>query len=537
VSNSSGTAFRARVRRGRRMRGAQTATVPVASWAHAGSPPHHRNRNARVSVRSRSLIIGERTTRVFSKLDRLETRVETGVGRRVSMAASSGDGRCDNKHHAPPVVSGEEFHRRASEICHPRARDAHASFYSSWTDCITCDPSAFVLPMDDHMAHRGHGVFDTAHLHLGKLHMLDRHVERFFRSMEQANIVPPFDEETTKSLILRVAAAGGLREGQLRFYASAGPGGFALDQAECVRSVFYCVSVKKRSSPAGADSKSDAPASPESEADSKSTQSAFEADFKRDSNESPPRNIKHQRLETFVQIKGVSVVTSKIPIKPPFFATVKSTNYLPNALVVADAKSRGAEYGIWLTADGAHVAEGPSMNVGFVVGVDRGGEGGGAGGGNADGEEQGHVDGGEGNDDEEEGDTSEREKGEPRSEQPKQKRATFVFKTPAWDETLAGCTVARVVEFVNEGRFKHLGITGPALVGKITLEEAKNANEAMLIGSVINCLPIVTWDGAAVGKPHAGKVGAVAAAIAHAIAEDFERNEPELTPVPYELFE
>ena len=74
-------------------------------------------------------------------------------------------------------------------------------------------------------------------------------------------------------------------------------------------------------------------------------------------------------------------------------------------------------------------------------------------------------------------------------------------------------------------------------MGKITLEEAKNANEAMLIGSVINCLPIVTWDGAAVGKPHAGKVGAVAAAIAHAIAEDFERNEPELTPVPYELFE
>ena len=51
----------------------------------------------------------------------------------------------------------------------------------------------------------------------------------------------------------------------------------------------------------------------------------------------------------------------------PAFATVKSTNYLPNALVVADAKRRGAQYGIWLTEDGKHVAEGPSMNVGFVV--------------------------------------------------------------------------------------------------------------------------------------------------------------------------
>ena len=34
------------------------------------------------------------------------------------------------------------------------------------------------------------------------------------------------------------------------------------------------------------------------------------------------------------------------------------------------------------------------------------------------------------------------------------------FLTPPWDETLAGCTVARAVEFVNEGRFEHLGLKG-----------------------------------------------------------------------------
>eukprot|EP00982_Pelagococcus_subviridis_P016012 31445-Pelagococcus_subviridis.AAC.1 len=32
------------------------------------------------------------------------------------------------------------------------------------TGCITTDPAAIVLPFDDHMVHRGHGVFDTAHL-------------------------------------------------------------------------------------------------------------------------------------------------------------------------------------------------------------------------------------------------------------------------------------------------------------------------------------------------------------------------------------
>jgi 4-amino-4-deoxychorismate lyase len=238
---------------------------------------------------------------------------------------------------APPIVSAEEFHRRAAANVHARAREAHLAFYSSWTDCITTDPAAMVLPMDDHMAHRGHGVFDTAHLHAGHLHMLDRHVSRFFKSMRAANIPPPFDRRVVTSLILRVAAAGGSREGQLRFYASAGPGGFALDQTECVKSVFYCVAVKKRR---------DAEKTNASRSDGAARAMANDAASAR---------------------RGVAVVTSSVPIKPPAFATVKSTNYLPNALVVADAKRRGAQYGIWLTEDGKHVAEGPSMNVGFVV--------------------------------------------------------------------------------------------------------------------------------------------------------------------------
>lgn len=34
--------------------------------------------------------------------------------------------------------------------------------YSSIFGGITTDPSAMVIPIDDHMVHRGHGVFDTA---------------------------------------------------------------------------------------------------------------------------------------------------------------------------------------------------------------------------------------------------------------------------------------------------------------------------------------------------------------------------------------
>jgi 4-amino-4-deoxychorismate lyase len=390
--------------------------------------------------------------------------------RPIAMATSSGiasgahDGRALDKE--PPIVSAEEFHKRAAANVHARAKDAHAAFYSSWTDCITTDPAAMVLPMDDHMAHRGHGVFDTAHLHNGHLHMLDRHIERFFKSMAAANIPPPLDESTAKSLILRVAAAGGLREGQLRFYASAGPGGFALDQAECVKSQFYCVAVKKRTN----------------------TNDATDS--------SKPR--------------GVAVVTSSVPVKPPYFATVKSTNYLPNALVVADAKRRGAQYGIWLTSDGKHVAEGPSMNVGFVVRAA---------------EEADDVSS-------DVFEKTEDEKTQTRAE----KKPRLRFVTPPWDEALAGCTVARAVELVNEGRFEHVGLYGPAVVEPVSVAAAKNAVELMLIGSVINCVPIVSWDGDLVGEVK-GAVGAVALAMRDAIEADFDDHKKELTRVPYELFE
>lgn len=36
------------------------------------------------------------------------------------------------------------------------------AMYSSVIDGITTDPAVMVLPLDDHMVHRGHGVFETA---------------------------------------------------------------------------------------------------------------------------------------------------------------------------------------------------------------------------------------------------------------------------------------------------------------------------------------------------------------------------------------
>jgi 4-amino-4-deoxychorismate lyase len=40
----------------------------------------------------------------------------------------------------------------------------YPAMYSSIFGGITLDPAMMVIPIDDHMVHRGHGVFDTAML-------------------------------------------------------------------------------------------------------------------------------------------------------------------------------------------------------------------------------------------------------------------------------------------------------------------------------------------------------------------------------------
>lgn len=43
-----------------------------------------------------------------------------------------------------------------------KGKQQFLAMYSSVFGGITTDTAAMVIPMDDHMVHRGHGVFDTA---------------------------------------------------------------------------------------------------------------------------------------------------------------------------------------------------------------------------------------------------------------------------------------------------------------------------------------------------------------------------------------
>jgi 4-amino-4-deoxychorismate lyase len=298
------------------------------------------------------------------------------------------------------VFSSEQALERLRNSAHAKSNNFYA-MYSSVLGGIITDPALMVLPLDDHMVHRGHAVFDTATLIRGMLYQLDPHLDRLLRSAEGARIALPFPRDGLREIILATAAASRRRDASVRYWLSAGPGGYALGPAECVGSSFYVIVFKPEDYPSS---------------------------YYRD---------------------GIKVVTSRVPIKPPLFARIKSTNYLPNVLVVLEAKEHGADNGIFIDQRGM-LGESSNMNVAFVS-RDR------------------------------------------------------IFRHPPFEAILSGVTIHRVIDFAN-----HLvkeGTLRGVEVADISVEEGRAAAEMMLIGSSIKIAPVVQWDGKAIGD---GKPGPLA---------------------------
>ncbi|KAL5564298.1 hypothetical protein UlMin_028477 [Ulmus minor] len=194
-------------------------------------------------------------------------------------------------------------------------KQPYAAMYSSIYGGIILDPAMMVIPIDDHMVHRGHGVFDTAIILNGYLYELDGHLDRFLRSASKAKISSPFPQSTLRSILIQLAAASKCKKGTLRYWLSSGPGDFLLTPAGCPTPAFYAVVID----------------------------------------------------EDFSQCKqGVKVITSTIPIKSPQFATMKNVNYLPNVLSKMEAEEKGAFASIWVDEEG-YIAEGPNVNVAFIT--------------------------------------------------------------------------------------------------------------------------------------------------------------------------
>ena len=192
------------------------------------------------------------------------------------------------------------------------------AFYSSQLGGIVTDPALMVIPFDDHMVHRGHGIFDTASIVNGKIYDLDAHLDRFIRSAERSNLVLPGSREQVRDIVIRTTALSGRRDGAIRYWLSSGPGSLELSPAAGAEPGFFVMIFAGLVYP--------------------------------------------DRWYT----DGLKVMTTTLPIKPSLYAITKSTNYLPNVLMQMEAKQAGVDNGVFIDAAG-HVGESSNMNVAFVT--------------------------------------------------------------------------------------------------------------------------------------------------------------------------
>ncbi|MEW5313674.1 MAG: hypothetical protein WDW38_005219 [Sanguina aurantia] len=108
---------------------------------------------------------------------------------------------------ATPVLSNEKVVQRMTTSVHEKAAVQYGAFYSSVLGGITTNPAFMCIPMDDHMVHRGHGVFDTALITDGHLYQLPEHLSRLAASAGAVGLDLPLSVEAMARIILDTAAA------------------------------------------------------------------------------------------------------------------------------------------------------------------------------------------------------------------------------------------------------------------------------------------------------------------------------------------
>src|SRR3954468_21424937 len=78
-----------------------------------------------------------------------------------------------------------------------------AAFYSSQLGGVVTDPALMVIPFDDHIVHRGHGIFDTAGIVDGKIYDLEAHLDRFLGSAERSKLRLPGSRADMRDTIIK----------------------------------------------------------------------------------------------------------------------------------------------------------------------------------------------------------------------------------------------------------------------------------------------------------------------------------------------
>jgi 4-amino-4-deoxychorismate lyase len=200
----------------------------------------------------------------------------------------------------------------------PAYQAGYYAMYSSWWDAITTEPNLMVVPVDDHMVHRGDGLFETFKCVEGAVYNLDAHLGRLENGAKAIALAMPWSRGDIRRIVGEVLQAGGRRDALVRIFVSRGPGGHSANPYECPEPLLMVLAIRLP----------------------------------------PPFMQAHP--------EGARVGVSGLRMKEGFFAQVKSVNYLPNVLMKKQAVDEGVDFMLGFDQDG-HMTELPTENFGIVT--------------------------------------------------------------------------------------------------------------------------------------------------------------------------
>ncbi len=294
-------------------------------------------------------------------------------------------------------------------------RRPYKAMYSSLFGGIVTDPALMFVPIDDHIVHRGDGVFEALRVTPTQIYLLKPHLLRLQNSAGKIGLKLPCSHDDLAKICEQVrevarTTPSGFQDGILRIFVSRGPGDFSPNPYSTLGSQLYVVAT----------------------------------DF------NPTPKDKYE--------KGVSLGISEVPIKPGFYAQVKSCNYLPNVMMKKEAIDRGFDFMVNLNEED-FVAEGPTENLMILT-------------------REGQL------------------------------------IAPKFDYTLSGTTLLRALGLA-ENKLKNFVVaTGFA---DISVKQLQEAQEVMMVGTTLGVLAVTRFESSTIGN---GSVGEVARRLHALILQD-----------------
>jgi branched-chain amino acid aminotransferase len=198
-----------------------------------------------------------------------------------------------------------------------RYQSNYFAMYSSLYRGVVTDPVLMMLPIDDHIVHRGDGVFEALKAVRGSIYNFHGHFERLESSARGLALPMPESFERLRDIVAATFRAAGRPDAMLRIYVSRGPGGFGVNPYECPASQLYVVVT------------------------------ALGTPFMR------------------LHPEGARVRTSSIPAKSTAMAIIKNCNYAPNVLMKKEAADAGVDFTAGFDENG-FLTEGATENMGIV---------------------------------------------------------------------------------------------------------------------------------------------------------------------------